>query len=275
MKASANRIISSPAALILKLVGTILILSFVIDTVTLPLTIPSFDLQEEAWQINLTTQLVERGFIPMLGIALLFAGSWMDDQLDPQGSGQPWQLVKVGALVLSGILGLAFLVITFVHVNNVTKASNEAIQRIEQQATQAESQLNSEGFRAQIEQRRGQIKTQISDLLKDEQKLGQALQSQQVPDDLKTVLQQSKDNPQAVDQYLDRQAKQFSNQTLTQVRERKQQLEKQAKRAALKSQVQIGVSSVFLSIGYLIITGTGLGDLLSSPQMGSRKTPKR
>ncbi|MBD2182224.1 hypothetical protein H6S82_03375 [Planktothrix sp. FACHB-1355] len=275
MKASANRIISSPAALILKLVGTILILSFVIDTVTLPLTIPSFHLQEEAWQINLTTQLVERGFIPMLGIALLFAGSWMDDQLDPQGSGQPWQLVKVGALVLSGILGLAFLVITFVHVNNVSKASNEAIQRIEQQATQAESQLNSEGFRAQIEQRRGQIKTQISDLLKDEQRLGQALQSQQVSNELKTILQQSKDNPQVVDEYLDRQAKQFSNQTLTQVRERKQQLEKQAKRAALKSQVQIGVSSVFLSIGYLIITGTGLGGLLSSPQIGSRKTPKR
>ncbi|MFB2917793.1 MULTISPECIES: HpsJ family protein [Aerosakkonema] len=275
MKASGNRIISSPAALILKLVATILILSFVIDTVTLPLTIPSFDLQEEAWQINLTTQLVERGFIPMLGIALLFAGSWMDDQLDPQGSGQPWQLVKVGALVLSGILGLAFLVITFVHVNNVSKASNEAIERIEQQATQAESQLNSEGFRAQIEQRRGQIKTQISDLLKDEQRLGQALQSQQVSNELKTILQQSKDNPQVVDEYLDRQAKQFSNQTLTQVRERKQQLEKQAKRAALKSQVQIGVSSVFLSIGYLIITGTGLGGLLSSPQIGARKTPKR
>ncbi len=276
MKGSANRVISAPAALISKLVGTILILSFLLDTVTLLIpSSPPFSPLDRGWQLSATTQLVERGFIPMLGIALLFLGSWMDDRVDAQGSGQPWQLVKLGALVLSGILGLVFLLVAPLHVNNVRLASNEGLQRIQQQASQAETQLSSPDFRAQVEQRRTQIRTQIGDLLKDDQRLNQALQSGQVPDQLKNVLQQSKDNPRALDEYLEEQAKDFSNQTLTQVRDRKQQLEKQAKMGALKSQVQIGLSSLFLAIGYFIITGTGLSSVLSSPQMKPGKAPKR
>lgn len=276
MKGSANRVISAPAALISKLVGTILILSFLLDTVTLLIpSSPPFSPLDRGWQLSATTQLVERGFIPMLGIALLFLGSWMDDRVDAQGSGQPWQLVKLGALVLSGILGLVFLLVAPLHVNNVRLASNEGLQRIQQQASQAETQLSSPDFRAQVEQRRTQIRTQIGDLLKDDQRLNQALQSGQVPDQLKNVLQQSKDNPRALDEYLEQQAKDFSNQTLTQVRDRKQQLEKQAKMGALKSQVQIGLSSLFLAIGYFIITGTGLSSVLSSPQMKPGKAPKR
>jgi len=276
MKGSANRVISAPAALISKLVGTILILSFLLDTVTLLIpSSPPFSPLDRGWQLSATTQLVERGFIPMLGIALLFLGSWMDDRVDAQGSGQPWQLVKLGALVLSGILGLVFLLVAPLHVNNVRLASNEGLQRIQQQASQAETQLSSPDFRAQVEQRRTQIRTQIGDLLKDDQRLNQALQSGQVPDQLKHVLQQSKDNPRALDEYLEEQAKDFSNQTLTQVRDRKQQLEKQAKMGALKSQVQIGLSSLFLAIGYFIITGTGLSSVLSSPQMKPGKAPKR
>jgi len=276
MKGSANRVISAPAALISKLVGTILILSFLLDTVTLLIpSSPPFSPLDRGWQLSATTQLVERGFIPMLGIALLFLGSWMDDRVDAQGSGQPWQLVKLGALVLSGILGLVFLLVAPLHVNNVRLASNEGLQRIQQQASQAETQLSSPDFRAQVEQRRTQIRTQIGDLLKDDQRLNQALQSGQVPDQLKNVLQQSKDNPRALDEYLEEQAKDFSNQTLTQVRDRKQQLEKQAKMGALKSQVQIGLSSLFLAIGYFIITGTGLSSVLSSPQMKPGKAPTR
>ncbi|MCL1468195.1 HpsJ family protein [Argonema galeatum] len=276
MKGSANRLISAPAALISKLVGTILILSFLLDTVTLLIpSSPPFSPLDRGWQLSATTQLVERGFIPMLGMALLFLGSWMDERVDGQGSGQPWQLVKLGALVLSGILGLVFLLVAPLHINNVRLASNEGLQRIQQQASQAETQLSSPDFRAQVEQRRTQIKTQIGDLLKDDQRLNQALQSGQVPDQLKNILQQSKDNPRALDDYLEQQAKDFSNQTLTQVRDRKQQLEKQAKMGALKSQVQIGLSSLFLAIGYFIITGTGLSGVLSSPKMGPSKAPKR
>lgn len=277
MKASPNRLFSPPAALITKLVGVIMILSFLLDAITLLIpSSPPFSPLDKGWQLSVMTQLVERGFIPMLGMAFLFAGSWMETQ-GGQGGSPIWEYVKLATLVFSGILGLAFLLIAPLHINNVQQASSQAIDRIGQEASQAENQLNSDNFKAQVQQRQTQIKTQISDLLKDDQRLNQALNSGQVPEQLKTVLQQSKDNPKALDDFLNQQAKDFSNQTLTQVRERKNQLQKQARLGALKSEFQIGASSLLLAVGYFIITATGLRGALSTLQLGGggRKAPKR
>ncbi|HEY9849435.1 MAG TPA: HpsJ family protein [Leptolyngbyaceae cyanobacterium] len=275
MKASPNRLISPPAALIAKLVGVVLILSFLLDTIVLLIpSAPPFSPLDRGWQLNAMTQLVERGFIPMLGMGLLFAGAWMEELNSSPGGSPAWQYVKLGTLILSGILGLVFLLIAPLHINNVRLASNQRLERINQEATQAESQLSSAGFRAQVEQRQTQLRTQIGDLLKDDQRLTQTINNPQVPEQLKQVLQKSKDNPAELDKFLNEQAKDFSNQTLTQVRDRKQQLEKQTKTEALKSQVQIGVSSLFLAVGYFIITATGLRGLLSA-QMGPRKASMR
>ena len=274
MKASPNRLFSPPAALIAKLVGIIMILSFLLDTITLLIpSTPPFSPLDKGWQLSVMTQLVERGFIPLLGMGFLFAGSWIETQGGAAGS-QLWEYVKLAALILSGILGLAFLLIAPLHINNVQQTSGQALERIEREASQAENQLNSDNFKAQVQQRQTQIRTQISDLLKDDQRLNQALNSGQVPDQLKTVLQQSKDNPKVLEDFLNQQAKDFSNQTLTQVRERKKQLQQQARLGAFKSQLQIGASSLLLAVGYFIITATGLRGAISL-QMGARKPSKR
>lgn len=271
MKATTSRPLTPPAALILKLIGLIAIVSFLIDAITL--LIP-FNPTDRGWQINLTTQLVERGIIPLVGMAFLFAGVWIDSVADTSGKGSSvWQIVKLVALVLSGILGLLYLLIAPLHVNNVRIQSNVAIARVAEQAKQAEAQLSSDAFRNQVEQRRTQIRNQIGDLLKDEQRYNQALQNQQVPQEVKEILQQSKTNPQALDDFLNQQAKSFSNQTLTQIRERQQQVEGQAKTAALKSQIQIGLSSILLAIGFFVTAGTGLRGLVSLPS-APRKTPR-
>nr|BAP91638.1 hypothetical protein [Phormidium sp. KS] len=277
MKATANRLFSTPAALISKLVGLLLIVSFLIDAITLVIpSTPPFSPLDRGWQLNVTTQLVERGFIPMLGMALLFAGSWMDSLQDSSQEGKLWQLVKLGALILSGLLGLGFLLIAPLHINNVRLASNQTLEQIQQQASQAEGQLESPGLKTQLSQQQSQVKTQLTDLLKDDQKLNQTLQSDQVPQQQKDLLQQFKSDPGKVDEFLNQQLNPDTivNRRLTQVRERKQQLEKQTKLAALKSQVQIGASSVLLAIAYLIITGSGLRGVLS-PQMGARKPSTR
>ena len=272
MKATTGRPLSPPAALILKLVGVICIVSFFIDVFTL---LFPFNPTDRGWQLNVTTQLVERGVIPLVGMAFLFVGSWIEDVGEAAGkSASLWQIVKLAALAISGILGLIYLLVAPLHVNNVRIQSNQAVERISQQAKQAETQLGSDTFKTQVEQRRSQIRTQINELLKDDQKFNQALQSQQIPEQLKTVLQQSKSNPQALDDFLNQQAKDFSNQTLTQVRSRKDQVEKQAKTAAFKSMVQIGLSSLLLAAGFFVIAGTGLRGLVS-PQMGPRKAPPK
>lgn len=273
MKASTNRPLSPPAALILKLIGLICILSFLVDAITL--LIP-FNPTDRGWQINLTTQLVERGVIPLVGMAFLFAGVWIDSVADTSGKGAPvWQIVKLIALVLSGILGLLYLLIAPLHVNNVRIQANTAIQRVDEQAKQAETQLSSDAFKTQVEQRRTLIKNQIGELIKDDQKYNQALQSQQVPKEVKDILQQSKANPQVLDDFLNQQAKSFSNQTLTQIRERQQQIESQAKTAALKSQLQIGLSSVLLALGFFMTAGTGLRGLVSLPSAPRKNPPAK
>lgn len=270
MKASTNRPLSPPAALILKLIGLICIVSFLVDAFTL--LIP-FNPTDRGWQINLTTQLVERGIIPLVGMAFLFAGVWIDSVADASGkSASIWQIVKLVALGLSGILGLLYLLIAPLHVNNVRLQSNTAIERVAEQAKQAETQLNSDAFKNQVEQRRTLIKNQIGELLKDDQKFNQAVNNQQVPKEVRDILQQSKANPQVLDDFLNQQAKSFSNQTLTQIRERQQQLESQAKTAALKSQAQIGISSVLLAVGFFMTAGTGLRGLVSLPS-APRKSP--
>ncbi|MFB2835908.1 HpsJ family protein [Floridanema evergladense] len=274
MKASTNRPLSPPAALILKLIGLICIVSFLVDAFTL--LIP-FNPTDRGWQINLTTQLVERGIIPLVGMAFLFAGTWIDSVADTGKTAPIWEILKLVALVLSGILGLVYLVIAPLHVNNVRIQSNTAIQRVAEQAKQAETQLSSDAFKNQVEQRRTLIKNQIGELIKDDQKYNQALQNQQIPKEVKDVLQQSKANPQVLDDFLNQQAKSFSNQTLTQIRERQQQLENQAKTAELKSQLQIGLSSVLLALGFFMTAGTGLRGIVSLPSAPrkSKTPPKR
>ena len=212
----------------------------------------------------------------MLGIALLFAGSWMDSLQDSSQDGKLWQIAKIGALVLSGILGLVFLLIAPLHINNVRLASSQTLDQIQQQATQAEGQLESQTLKAQLSQQQSQVKSQLTDLLKDNQKLNERLQSDQVSQQEKDLLNQFKSDPTKVDEFLNQQLNpdKIVNNRLTAVRERKLQLEKQTKRAALKSQVQIGASSLLLAIAYSIITGTGFRGVLS-PQMGTRKASTR
>ena len=97
-------------------------------------------------------------------------------------------------------------------------------------------------------------------MLKDEQKYKQALENPQVPAEQKELLKKFKANPQDIDKFIAQQTdpQGVANQKLTQVRQRKEEAEKQAKDNAWKSGLRIGISSLLLSIGYSIIGWTGL-----------------
>ena len=70
-----NRFASGNAALTVKVVGIILILSFLLDFLIL---IFPFQPTDRLWQINLATALVDRGIVPLVGIGMLFVGYWID-----------------------------------------------------------------------------------------------------------------------------------------------------------------------------------------------------
>ena len=67
---------SSPSApFVLRLVGIILILLSLIDYLTLLLP-PNF--ADKAWFADVTSRIVDRGIIPLVGMGFLFAGAFLE-----------------------------------------------------------------------------------------------------------------------------------------------------------------------------------------------------
>ncbi len=254
-----------------------MILSSLLDFIVL--SIP-FNIGSRAWQIGLATQIVDRGIIPMIGIALLCTGYWVSSNSGLQDNSTSLILdLRFWALLLASLLGLIYLLLFPLHLNNTSIARTEAIERIDQQASQAETQLEarigSNEFKNQVQQRQSQLKNQLTTLLGDETRLNEALENEQLPDQVKTLLEQSKDNPQVIDEFLNRQAEQLPTQLLTRIRSRKQELEEQANRNSFKSSLRTGLSSLLLAVGYIMIGWTGLKSMGIIKGKGRRQNPAR
>ncbi len=249
MKAISTPENSPLAARILKLVGVVLILVSLLDFVILSFP---FNPLARDWQISFATQVVDRGIIPMVGLALLFAGYWIDNiPSDSPTDRLSWLGLRFWALLFSSLLGLLFLLMFPLHINNVIQARAEAIGRINkdvnQAQTQLQAQLGSEQAQAEIESQQGLFKSQIGDLLQNQQRLDQALASEQVPEQFKNILRQAKANPQAVDQLLKQQfsAEALRTQGLTQIQARQRAAEQQADREAWRSGLRVSISRLF------------------------------
>ena len=266
---------SSLAALALKWVGIILILSYLLDVLVEPLPYQFLDL---GWRIRVLTQFVDKGIIALMGLAMLFAGDWVDANTTNAAPSQNKLLdMRFWALILASILGFVFFILAPLHIIDVNRASTQQLARIEQQSqqaeTQLETQLGSENFQEQVEQRKELLKQQIGTLLENEEQLNEALENDQLPEEIKAILEESKTNPQVLDEFLEEQAQALPTQLETQIRERRQNLEKQTRLTSWKSSLRVGLSSWLLSAGYIVIGWTGLRGMLSGSPRVSRQAP--
>ncbi|TAF11242.1 MAG: hypothetical protein EAZ77_01295 [Nostocales cyanobacterium] len=278
-----NRVASSNSSLALKVIGIVCILSFFVDFVIL---LMGFSPTDKQAQIGLATALVDRGIVPLVGLGMISAAYWFDNA-EAGGSNRSGLDLRFPSLILSSILGLMFLLIFPLHLNNVRQASTQRVNQISQDAQQAETQLNNQlsqflnqlnndQAKAQLEQVRNQAKEQFTALIKDEQKYKQALENPQLPAEQKELLKKFKANPQELDKFIAQQTdpSEVAKQRLNQIRQRKEEAEKQAKDGAWKSGLRIGISSLLLSIGYIIIGWTGLKGM-GALQGAKRKAPAR
>jgi hypothetical protein len=245
---------SSPAyspftALTLKVVGLIMIVSSLLDFIILAIPFKPLD---RAWQLGFTTQIVDRGIIPMVGIALLVAGYWIGNSIggsstEPKSSVQD---LRFWAFLLSTLLGLIFLLLVPLHFINISKQSDEALKQITQKASQAEVQLDTQT-------------KQVDAIVKDPQKLSElerAIESGQVQGEqlarlqaLREQLQTFKKDPKALKEQVAA--------AQTQIRSGKLEAENRAKTEALKLGLRTGLSSLLLAVGYSAIGWTGLRSL--------------
>jgi len=268
-------------ARVLKVVGIILILSFFVDFLIL---LFPFQPTNQVWQIDLATALVDRGIVPLVGLGMLFAGHWFDTVED----GSPPAIdLRFPSLIMSCILGLLFLLIFPLHLNNVNQASAQTVEQINKEAEQKETQINSqlnqvqaqlnnEQVKAALEKQKSQVKARFTDLIKDEQRYKQALSDPNLPQTQKDLLQKFKANPQEIDKFVDKQSdpQTVAAQQLSQIRQGKEQAEKQTKDRAWKSGLRTGISSLLLAVGYIIIGWTGLRGM-GAPQGSGRRAPAR
>lgn len=252
----------------LKVVGVILILSFLVDF--LILLFPSVA-RNNQWPISLASALVDRGVVPLIGLALIFAGYWIDSNArDTLQNRKSWLDLRLWA-VLSSILGLFFLLLIPIHINNINQSTTQTLQRIDRDAKQAETtlqtqlgqlqtQLGDDRVKAELEQQRSQFRSQVSQLLKNEQSFNQAIEGNQLSETEKKLLRQFKADPKSLDTYLAQQSDPVSlaKQKLSQIQQQRVELGQQARQEAWKSGLRVGINSLLFALGYIAIGWTGL-----------------
>ncbi len=254
---SPKEITPSPlAATSLKLVGAITILAALIDFLTL-LFPPEFG--NRGWQLATTTQLVDRGIVPLVGIALLFTGYWIDSSLGRVPRRVSLALdARFWTCLLSCLLGLIFLMTTVLHPNNVRIQSREALAQVDKEATQATSELEAR-LQSDLSARR----TQISALLENEEQLQAAIASGELDEAQRAQIEKFRSNPAELQKFLDSQVGEAQTQLQTKIGEQKKDAESELRSEALKATIRVTLSSLLLCIGYTYIGWQGLRRLLS------------
>ncbi|MCE2721265.1 MAG: HpsJ family protein [Dolichospermum sp.] len=261
--------ISSHTSFSLKLIGVICILSFV--TGVLFLLFP-LQLTDKLWQINLCRSLVEQGVVPLIGLGAIVTAFYVDRTRE---SGDSSSLsLKLPIFILSSLLGLMFLLIFPLYLGNVNQIKEQGLTRINKEAEQLENQVKSQlaqiqnqlgndQVKASVEKQRAalkeQLKTQLNELVKDNQKYNQALNNNQLPTAQKDLLKKYKGNPQALDNFIAQQTdpQQLANQRIDQINSQKEQQLQKTQADAWK-ELRTGINSLLLSIGYTVIGWRGL-----------------
>ncbi|MGF1457801.1 MAG: HpsJ family protein [Leptolyngbyaceae cyanobacterium] len=243
------------AAIALKLVGIVTILSALLDF--LVLLIPP-DFLNAQWQLNATTQIVDRGIVPLVGIALLLAGFWIDRSAGTSKSGGSLLTdLRFWTCIIASLLGLLFLILTFLHVNNVRITAQQALAQVEREANQAREQLGQ-----RLEGELSQQQSQLQLLFEDDDLLQQAIEAGQLPEEI----QQFQDNPDGLDQFLNQRAGEAQEEIETEIGTRREDARGRVRQEAIKSASRISISSLLMAIAYIMIGWTGLRRLMS---MGS------
>ncbi len=246
---------SSTTAKMLNFVGVILVVSSLLDYIVLliPPDKPSNATAEQwapiflQWQQTATAQLIDRGVIPMLGLAILFVGFWINRQREGYSPSSFENIQKLTCIVLAALLGITFIVVPALNVISLQKINNQALEKIKTEATQAETVVKGESDR-------------VNTLLKDQAKLAeldQAIKSGKVPanqlEQLKAIqskLAQFQQDPKALQKQVE--------EAQTKIKSSKIEAESRAKNDFIKSAARNGISGFLLAGGYMTIVLTAL-----------------
>lgn len=234
----------------LLIAGLVLILSALVDYFVL-LVPPDFS--NRAQQVNLASQFVDRGIVPLVGITFLLLGGWIQTEVEGGRQSGITNAARLGSMALAGLLSLLFLMIVPLHFNNVRVQKKTSLEGINEQATRAQGEL-SQAVDNQLQQERNRIQA----LLQNQELLEEAISSGRLESQQVALLQGFKSDPNSVESYLQEEAKKETERLSTEITTRQDEATKDAERGAWKASSRTVLSSLLLAIAYALLSWTGL-----------------
>ncbi|NJM64617.1 MAG: hypothetical protein HC851_02575 [Acaryochloris sp. RU_4_1] len=267
MTVSENRPHLPPSSRVLTWVGLILILTFFLDFLV-RLTSPQMSNIE--LQLTLLNDLVDRGVIPLIGLALMYAGFWFQRfanaaAIIPEAAASKeslaaWQDPKFWTFVFASLLGLMFVLIIPFHYARTGDVIQKALAQVEQEWTGNKTSFDQQMNQIKLEEQQWQA------ISKDPTQLDQLLQNPQLPPQQKTILSQLKQDPQVLKQNVDARVQQLQQQQtqlttqFTEAEKKKVEVLKRLDGERSITRLRIGMRSVLLAVGFVSIGWTGLRD---------------
>lgn len=262
MKATSPQLTTPLVSRSLKTVGVILILATLVDIAIL---LFPFQPSDRPWLITTADQIANRGIVPLMGVVLVFLGYWADNVAGvPTAARSSWQDLRFWASLLASLLGLIFLLIAFLHPNNVRLNYADAIQQINDEASQSQAQETSR-LSASVEQRRALLDRLIA---ANDDQINQAVQAGVIRQEDVARIRQFKENPASVAPFLQQSETEARNRLQAEVDARRNRAQQTARTASLKSGLSTGLSSLLLAIGFIVVGWSGLRSL---SEMGDRR----
>jgi hypothetical protein len=239
--------------LALKTAGAVLILSSLIDLLFMLFFPPeNLVLEGNRWWLYATSQLVDRGLLPLVGIAFVVAGDWIKIVSTEDGGdrGNAW---RIGTFSLASLLGLIFVLIIPFQLNTTNEFKSQDLKKIGDEVTQLEK-----GIKSNLQQINAQSKDKIKEQITA---IDRELKSGQAQGDRLANLQLTKSKLELL--LTDpKKFAQESEQNLQQLQKQKQKAEAQASERMLKTGVRTSLASLLLAIAYVTIGWTGLRRVL-------------
>jgi hypothetical protein len=129
--------------LALKTAGAVLILSSLIDLIFMLWFPPeTLVLEGSRWWLYATSQLVDRGLLPLVGIAFVVAGDWIKIVSTEDGGeqGNNW---RIGTFSLASLLGLIFILIIPFQLITTNDFKVQDLKKIGDEANQVQQGIKS------------------------------------------------------------------------------------------------------------------------------------
>ncbi|KPQ38572.1 MAG: HpsJ family protein [Phormidium sp.] len=249
----------------LKLAGTVLILVTLLNFILLMIP-PNFG--SPNWWLNLTSQVIQQGIIPLLGIAALLAAIGCEVVMGNASETDRWlETTKTRMVRLSLLLGIVFLILIPTHALAAVMASQQAIANIDREA-----EASLEQVELQLQQQQ-QVYLGILEADEDpEVLLDDLLGEEPLTEEQLAQFQEFVENPQTID----RQIQSLRTSLVERVQNRSSRAKEQSRFGVWKSIARFGLTSIILSTCYLNIAfvGRGIGKKPKPAKVKKRRQPK-